>query len=110
MKEAVSLEEMARKACSPPFNGGRMGVALSGGRDSMALLSLLHESLGDSVVALHVDHGLRSPESRREENDVVKKTCESLGVDLLRETLGEPVPRDEAGLREHRYRLLAKMG
>jgi len=48
--------------------GDRVGVAVSGGADSMALLHFLNsftETLGIEVVAVHVNHGIR-PTSRKE--------------------------------------------
>lgn len=41
-----------------------VGVATSGGADSVALLHILAGQRGDSVHALHVDHGLRSDSER----------------------------------------------
>ncbi|MDE6318095.1 MAG: tRNA lysidine(34) synthetase TilS [Muribaculaceae bacterium] len=58
----------------------RIGVALSGGADSVALLTALHRT-GHSVVALHCDFSLRG-----EESDGDRRYCghlaEKLGVEL----------------------------
>jgi tRNA(Ile)-lysidine synthase len=43
--------------------GERVGVAVSGGVDSMSLLFLL-KNLGYSVLALHFEHGIRGEDSR----------------------------------------------
>jgi tRNA(Ile)-lysidine synthase len=43
-------------------DGEPVWVAVSGGVDSMVLLSVLHR-LGYAVRAIHIDHGLRGPES-----------------------------------------------
>lgn len=54
--------------------GDRVGVGLSGGSDSMALVSCLlnlRERLGFSIVAIHVNHNLRGEESKRDEQFVV---------------------------------------
>lgn len=53
---------MARSVASPPAVHRRIGLAVSGGADSTALLVLLaglQEELGFAAVVLHVDHGLR---------------------------------------------------
>lgn len=47
--------------------GARVGVAVSGGADSVCLLSLLHELSRDwnlALIVLHLDHNLRGEESR----------------------------------------------
>ncbi|HEV3254976.1 MAG TPA: tRNA lysidine(34) synthetase TilS [Candidatus Acidoferrales bacterium] len=55
--------------------GDRVGVAVSGGADSVALLLLLDElrsSLGISLVVLHLNHLLRGAESDADERFVVE--------------------------------------
>ena len=54
--------------------GDRVGVALSGGSDSMALfccLLNLKEKLKIELVAIHVNHNLRGAEAKRDERFVV---------------------------------------
>jgi tRNA(Ile)-lysidine synthase len=49
--------------------GDRVGVAVSGGGDSVALLLVLeriHAELGITLAVLHFDHGLRGDESERD--------------------------------------------
>jgi len=58
--------------------GGRIGVAVSGGGDSLALLLLAHAACPDGVQAATVDHGLR-PESAGEAV-LVASICKPLGV------------------------------
>ena len=61
--------------------GERIGVGVSGGSDSMALVHFLHsisEELDIEVIAIHVDHGIRE-ESRDEANFVIEK-CREMGV------------------------------
>lgn len=54
----------------------RIGVAVSGGPDSLALLLLAHAAYGDRVAAATVDHGLR-PEGA-EEARFVARICADL--------------------------------
>ena len=58
--------------------GARIGVAVSGGPDSLALLVLAAGSRLGSLESATVDHALR-PESRAEA-EFVARICESLGV------------------------------
>jgi tRNA(Ile)-lysidine synthase len=60
---------------APP---GPLGVAVSGGGDSVALLLLLHHHAGRALAAITVDHGLR-PESAAEAA-AVAALCARLGV------------------------------
>ena len=63
-------------ALIPP--GSRLGLAVSGGPDSLALLLLAAAARPGEVEAATVDHGLR-PESP-DEADMVAGLCEKLGV------------------------------
>lgn len=65
--------------CSELLRSGRPVLAgISGGRDSMALLSLLSGMQGCNLIACHVHHGLR-PEAD-EEARFVRQYAASLGV------------------------------
>lgn len=64
--------------------GDRVTVALSGGADSMALLTILlrlKDRLGITVCAAHFHHGLRGEEADRDE-DFVRRWCAEQGVAL----------------------------
>src|SRR5690349_8512320 len=56
----------------------RLGIAVSGGPDSIALLLLAASARPGRIEAATIDHGLR-PESR-EEAEMVARLCDRLGV------------------------------
>lgn len=65
-------------------NCDRIVVGLSGGADSVCLLSVLNslkDEYGFSLVAAHINHGIRGAEAQRDEESC-KKLCESLNVPL----------------------------
>lgn len=71
--------------------GERIGVGVSGGSDSMALVHFLHsisEELDIEVIAIHVDHGIRE-ESRYEANFVIEK-CREMGVRAYKFRIDSP--------------------
>jgi tRNA(Ile)-lysidine synthase len=86
----------------------RLGIAVSGGPDSLALLLLAHAAFPGRVHAATVDHRLR-PESA-EEAEFVARVCAALSVphsilsDQATPIAGGNV---QAQARELRYRLLA---
>jgi len=87
-----------------------LGVAVSGGGDSVALLHLLNDyarSRGIALRAATVDHGLR-PEAAREAA-MVAGQCRALGVphDKLRWTGWDHSGNLQNEARKARYRLLA---
>lgn len=87
------------------FDDGRLGVAVSGGPDSMALLLLAAAARPGKIEAATVDHGLR-PESAAEAR-LVHELCTKLGV--RHETLRVDVPPAgnlQAAARASRYEAL----
>ena len=66
----------------------RIIVGLSGGADSVCLLMALtglREKLGmeeNSIIAVHINHGIRGEEAKRDEN-FSRALCEKLGVDFM---------------------------
>ena len=99
-------------------NEKHIAVALSGGADSMALLTglyMLKDELGISLSALHLNHCLRGEEALRDEN-FVRKECERLNIPLTvkRENVAEYAAKTgqsiELAAREVRYAFFAESG
>lgn len=73
----------------------KIGVALSGGRDSVALLHMLREA-GYTLIAINVEHGIRGDESLRD-SKFVAELCASLDVPLLAYGVDAPTFASESG-------------
>lgn len=87
--------------------GARIGIAVSGGPDSMALLLLAVAARPGEIEVATVDHGLR-PESAAEAA-MVADHCAKLGVPhrtLLADWPEAPASNIQAAARAMRYRLL----
>lgn len=88
--------------------GTPLGVAVSGGPDSLALLLLAAETRPGEVAAATVDHALRA--GSREEAETVADLCEEIGVPHAILAIDWDIPPD-AGIqekaREVRYGALA---
>jgi tRNA(Ile)-lysidine synthase len=97
-----SLEELG------VADGDRVGVACSGGADSIALVGLLARSKrAGAVVVLHVDHGLRADSA--DDASFVHHSATQLGLDCdVRRVAVEPGASLEARAREARYAALAR--
>lgn len=92
--------------------GDRVGVAVSGGADSVALLRALHglrQELGVVLTALHFHHGIRGAEADKDEV-FVAELAQKLGIECV---IGRgDVPQhaklsrqsEETAARELRYR------
>lgn len=61
----------------------RVGVAYSGGRDSLALLMAVQAHFPGQTLALYLDHGLRPDRERAAERQVVQQVTYALGVSLV---------------------------
>ena len=105
--EPASLERFARDLDALMPSGARLGVAVSGGPDSVALLLLAAAARPGDIEAATVDHALR-PESGGEA-DMVAELCERLGVPHATLTVRwrePPVTAIQERARRERYRLL----
>jgi tRNA(Ile)-lysidine synthase len=84
--------------------GSRIGVAVSGGADSVALLHILHRlapELALQLVVLHGNHGLRGAESDEDEY-FVRSLSHQLGLPLIVEHIPPLAGNLEQGAREAR--------
>lgn len=90
--------------------GERIGVGVSGGSDSMALVHFLHsisEEFDIEVIAICVDHGIR--EESRAEADFVVDRCREMGVRAYKFRIDAPRLAKEKNIsletaaREGRY-------
>lgn len=101
------LEAARRSGLLPP--GGPVVVMASGGADSTCLLDVAVRLSGaGSVVALHVDHGLRDASA---DEQAVRASAAKLGVELVVERLDCDAPNGnlQAWAREQRYRLASEL-
>ena len=66
----------------PPLKGKTVAVALSGGADSVCLLSVmqsLQPKYGYTLCALHLNHGIRGNEAQRD-SDFCQDLCKKLDI------------------------------
>lgn len=80
-------------------SGEIIGVGVSGGADSMALLHFLAQNAEEydiEVVAIHVDHGIR--ENSYEDADFVKQKAKELGVRFYKFRIDAPKIAREKGI------------
>ncbi len=66
----------------------KIGVALSGGVDSMVMLNLL-KNAGANIVAINVEHGIRGSASKRDSR-FVKSYCKRHEIECLSFTVDSP--------------------
>ncbi len=81
---------------------GQLGVAVSGGADSIALLHLLFEA-GFPLTVLHVNHGLRGAESEADQ-EFVSQIAARLKLPIMVYRSGSPAGNLEQWARRERYR------
>ncbi|MBC2778672.1 tRNA lysidine(34) synthetase TilS [Parasphingopyxis marina] len=97
-----ALEALTGAAPSP---GTRLGLAVSGGPDSLALLLLAHAAWPDAIAAATVDHGLRAEAAAEAAH--VARICEGLNVPHAILSPPEPIAGNiQSAARAARYALL----
>ena len=89
--------------------GDRVGVAVSGGADSVALLRLLdgfRKRLGIALLVVHFDHGLRGAESEADA-EFVSALARELKLDVIvgREDVGAAAARHKWNIEDAARRL-----
>jgi tRNA(Ile)-lysidine synthase len=105
----ASIDRFSRDLDAIVAPGARIGIAVSGGPDSLALLLLAAEARPGRIEAATVDHALR-PESRAEA-EMVGKVCDRLGVPhaiLTAQWEQKPATAVQERARAVRYRLLGE--
>lgn len=107
MVPAALVERFAQELDGIAAAGGRLGIAVSGGTDSLALLALAAAARPGAIEVATVDHGLR-PEAAGEAATVAA-ICRHL--DIPHATLNvrwrdPPVTAIQERARRERYRLL----
>lgn len=65
---------------------GRIGVAVSGGIDSMVLLHLIMQKGKNEITVINIDHGIRGAESKAD-SDFVASYCNENSLKLLHYTI-----------------------
>lgn len=107
----AKLQQMLRKECAVDPRQ-TLVLGFSGGPDSLALLHALH-SLGQPLLAAHLDHGLR-PDSAVEARQA-ERIAKALAVPFVAETAEVGAYAEEQGksieeaARELRYRFLFRV-
>lgn len=71
-----------RQGWLAPGENGKILVALSGGGDSMAMLTALSELCEDRIAAAHLEHGFRGDDSIADARFVAEH-CESIGIECF---------------------------
>lgn len=99
-------------------SGDAVGIGLSGGADSVALLHILatnKDKLGiEKLIAVHVHHGIRGEEADRD-LDFSRKLCEQLNIDFIHFNVDVPAEAEKTGesleecARRLRYKCFEKV-
>ncbi len=76
--------------------GTRVGIGVSGGADSVALLHILHR-LEYTPFAVHLNHGIRGTDADIDEA-FVKERCETLGIECISSTIDVPMLAKKKGI------------
>lgn len=82
----------------------RLGIAVSGGPDSMALLLLAHAVMPDTIAVASIDHGLRAEAAG--EVALVERVCAALEIPFTPLSVTVEGGNLQANARRARYRAL----
>jgi tRNA(Ile)-lysidine synthase len=107
--DTALVDRFSRDLDAPAPPGARIGIAVSGGPDSLALLLLAARARAGKIEAATVDHALR--QSSREEAEMVAGICARLDVPHAILTAvwdDKPATAIQERARDERYRLLAQ--
>jgi len=85
---------------------GPLGLAVSGGPDSLALLLLAHETLPGGIAVASVDHGLRAEAAG--EVALVEATCRARAIPFAALRVRVPPGNLQSRARDARYAALAR--
>ena len=107
--DAALIDRFSRDLDALIPTGVRIGIAVSGGPDSLALLLLAAAARPGRIEAATVDHALRP--GSREEADMVAGVCTHLGIPhaiLTAEWEDKPATAIQERARDERYHLLGQ--
>jgi tRNA(Ile)-lysidine synthase len=107
--DAALIDRFSRDLDALIAPGARIGIGVSGGPDSLALLLLAAAARPGKIEAATVDHALRP--GSREEAEMVAGVCTRLGVPHAIVTAvwdDKPATAIQERARDERYRLLAQ--
>ncbi len=97
--------EIERLTSAVPTPDDRLGLAVSGGPDSLALLALAAKAYPGAIAAITVDHGLRAEAA--DEAGYVASICAKLGVPHTIQTPARPITGNlQSAARTARYALV----
>ncbi len=99
------IDRVAEALAAYPGQHKNIGVAVSGGADSVFLLTALH-NLGLAAAILHVNHKLRGTESDADEA-FVRELAETSGLPIHVAELPPPEGNTEQEARRQRYAFFA---
>ena len=85
---------------------GPLGLAVSGGPDSLALLLLAHDALPGRIAVCSIDHGLRAEAAG--EVALVERIAQERGIPFTAIAVTVPPGNLQAGARTARYDALAR--
>ncbi|MEL7445743.1 MAG: tRNA lysidine(34) synthetase TilS [Pseudomonadota bacterium] len=97
----ADFSEAVERLWPTEFREGRLGLAVSGGPDSLALLLIANAAMTGEIAVASVDHGLRAEAAG--EVALVEKVCRGLGVPFTALSVTVEPGNLQAQAREARY-------